>query len=64
MRKRGRRGGGEGRQVTVTDHVDRGGKFVFYSAGDGELWKVLEQRGDRDPIHGRSKIWEEWRVGV
>lgn len=62
MRKWGRRGRGEGRCGTASDHVDRGGKFVFYSVGDGELWKVLEQREDWDPIHGCQRYGRngEW----
>ena len=28
----------------VSDLVDRGEEFAFYSEGDGELWKIPEQR--------------------
>ena len=28
----------------MSDLVDRGEEFAFYSEGDGELWKIPEQR--------------------
>lgn len=34
-----------------SDRVDRSGEFAFYSEGNGELWKVLEQREGWYLIH-------------